>query len=237
MPFDNADDVENYFTHNHSGYCFGDPGNAGSGLAIIGYADLNVAESTSDSVELVINREARGGTKREANENAKAINYSYRRVGNELIFDEVFTVEQGSKFRAQEIKMKLKLPIGKVVYFDKSVKHLLDDVDNTTNTWDGDMVDRRWKMTEKGLKCIDCENLDNIGADNDDSDDIKGKDITINGDGIKVNGKDAEIKIDEDGIRIKTPKSDVEVKNSEEKKKDYGKHKKLQLTKKANPDI
>jgi len=37
----------------------------------MGYASLNVIESNSDSVELVISRIARGYNKKEANENAR----------------------------------------------------------------------------------------------------------------------------------------------------------------------
>jgi hypothetical protein len=92
----------------------------------------------------------------------------------------------------------------------------LDDVDNTTNTWDGDMVARRWIMTEKGLKCIDCENLESVGGRNNDDDD----DIEINSKGIKVNGEDAQIRINKDGIKIKTPKDEIEIKND---KKDTNK--------------
>jgi hypothetical protein len=36
----------------------------------------------------------------------------------------------------------------------------LNDIDNTSHTLDEDMVDRRWKMTDKGLACVDCAGLD-----------------------------------------------------------------------------
>lgn len=220
--FDNADELDVDRRHNN-GYHFGE---IGKNLSIIGFADLDVIESSSDSVELVVNQSAKGGSKKEANANAKAIHYSYQRVGNELIFDELFSVESGSRFRFQELDIKLKLPKGKVIYFDKSVKQLLNDVDNTTNTWDGDMISRRWKMTDKGLQCIDCKDLDNIGdsnKDDDDNEEIKTKNITINDDGIKVNGKDAEIKIDEDGIRIKTQDKDLQINNTEKEKEEFRK--------------
>lgn len=217
MHFENNDDVDTYLSRNHDGYFFGESNNK---LSIIGYAELNVTESNSDSIEMTINRTAHGNTKKEANENAKAIEYSYHQEGNQLIFDEIFLVAEGSKFRAQELDIKIKLPKGKVVYFDKSVKYLLDDVDNTSNTWDGDMVSRRWKMTDRGLKCIDCEDLDK----HDDEDDYhksrkktKKGGITINDEGISVKGSETDIKIDDDGIKIKTPGNDIELKSDESK--------------------
>ncbi len=157
LNYDNNDDLDTYFGKNHSGYQFGE---VKGKLSIIGFAGLDIVESKTDSVELVINYTSRGPTKRDANENAKTIKYSYKQINNQLIFDEIFSVMEGSKFSAQEVDIKLSLPKGKVIYFDKSVRNLLDDVENTTNTWDGHMVGRRWQMTENGLKCIDCEGLD-----------------------------------------------------------------------------
>jgi phage shock protein PspC (stress-responsive transcriptional regulator) len=157
LNYDNNDDLDTYFGKNHSGYQFGE---VKGKLSIIGFAGLDVVESKTDSVELVINYTSRGPTKRDANENAKTIKYSYKQINNQLIFDEIFSVIEGAKFSAQEVDIKLSLPKGKVIYFDKSAKNLLDDVENTTNTWDGQMVSRRWQMTENGLKCIDCEGLD-----------------------------------------------------------------------------
>jgi phage shock protein PspC (stress-responsive transcriptional regulator) len=212
--FDNEDDVESYINHNHGGYYFGE---SDKNLSIIGYADLNVVENTSsDSVEMIITRTSRGGFKKDANESAKNIHYSYKLEGNELILDEVFQVATGSKFRAQELDIKIRLPKGKVIYFDKSVKHALDDIDNTTNTWDGDMINRRWKMTDKGLECIDCENLESVSGHWDHGD--WNEKVTINEHGIRVSEKGTDIKIDEDGIRIKTPEKDLVIKNDENDK-------------------
>ncbi len=208
---DNLDDLENYINKKHKNFCF--PEYNGS-YGIIGFAGLTVVESNTDSVELIINQSSRGNTKREANENARAINYSYQQKGKELSFDEIFIVERGSKFRNQGVDIKLKLPKGKVIYFDKSVKYLLDDVENVSNTWDGDMISRRWKMTDKGLKCIDCENLSSLDSDDDDE-----KDIEINDNGIKVNGKNTQIKIDENGIKIRTPEKDIEVSKDKKEEK------------------
>lgn len=207
MNIDNKDDVENYLSNNSGGYYFGDDNGK---LSVIGYPSLTVSESAGENAELIINRIARGNSKKEANENARAINYSYHQSGNELILDAVFSANSGYKFRTQELDIRLRLPKGKVIYFDKSVKHLLDDIENTTNTWEGNMINRRWQMTDKGLECIDCQDLE------DDDDDIghehfRSKNITIGDDGIKVNGKDAEIKIDEDGIRIKTPEKEYKI--------------------------
>ncbi len=35
-------------------------------------------------------------------------------------------------------------------------RDIINDIDNVTNTWDGDMVEHTWVMTQNGLACIDC---------------------------------------------------------------------------------
>jgi len=195
IQFDNEEDLEINLAGRNDHYFIGTQGKK---LGVLGFAKLNVSGSSTDSVELSIVREARGRTKKDANENAKDIQYTYKQIGNELIFDELFNASLDKKFRAQELSIKIKLPKGKVIYFDKSTKNLLDDIDNTSNTWDGDMINRRWIMTDKGLKCIDCDDMDTL----DDEDEIKAGDITINEKGVQVKGKNKEIKIDENGISV-----------------------------------
>jgi phage shock protein PspC (stress-responsive transcriptional regulator) len=223
--FENVDEIETNFQKNHNNYYLGE---SKSNLSILGLANLDVVESNSDSIELIVYNSAQGLNKQDANQNAKSIKYKFNQIGNQLIFDEIFTVIADQKFRAQRVNMRLKLPIGKVIYFDKSVKHLLDDVGNITNTWDGDMVGRRWKMTDKGLACIDCDDLDS------DSDDEVGESVSkkiviqngeviidetkthsdgvsINDDGIKIKGKDTKIKIDENGIKVNDKDANVKI--------------------------
>ncbi|MBI3502358.1 MAG: hypothetical protein HY063_11245 [Bacteroidetes bacterium] len=56
--------------------------------------------------------------------------------------------------------VEVRLPKGKTIYIGKNMNHILDDVQNETDTWDGDMVGRRWLMGAEELKCMDCEGLE-----------------------------------------------------------------------------
>ncbi|MDX2173895.1 MAG: PspC domain-containing protein [Bacteroidota bacterium] len=223
--FENIEEIETHFQKNHNNYYLGE---SKSNLSIIGQANLDVVESNSDSIELIVYNSAQGLNKQDANQNAKSIKYKFTQNGNQIIFDEIFTVIADQKFRAQRVNMRLKLPIGKVIYFDKSVKYLLDDVSNITNTWDGDMVGRRWKMTDKGLACIDCNGLDS-DSDDEDGESVSKKIVIQNGeviidetkthsngvsiddDGIKIKGKDTKIKIDENGIKVNDKDANVKI--------------------------
>ena len=206
MKFENGDDLEADFPKSRNRYYLGKTAN---GVSVMGTAGLNIVYTENDSIELVITKSSRGSDKREANANARAISYNYSQQGSTVLFDRCFIVDENVKFRKQDVNMILRVPKGKVVKLDKSIANLLDDVDNTTNTYDGDMVDRRWKMTEKGLECIDCKDL--IDADEVRKHKSKDEDIVIDENGIRVSSDETEVKINEDGIHVHTPDKDVHV--------------------------
>lgn len=142
---------------------------------------------------------------------AKHIVYNVTQQNNELVFDDLFRVNSVDKFRKQDVTAILRIPVGTVIYLDKSLESLIYDIENVTNTYDGDMVGRRWKMTESGLVCVDCEGLVSVQeylhgkSDGDDSD----EDVNINVNGVKINAKDASIKVDSNGVNINSKESKV----------------------------
>ena len=126
----------------------------------LGYPDLNIVPSSSDSFELVVYRSARGYDRRDAMENAKGIHYPITVSDSQLTFSNYFTIGEDTRWRAQDVHVELRVPKNKVVYLEGSMRDILYDVDNVSHTLDEDMVGRRWKMTDNGLTCIDCAGLD-----------------------------------------------------------------------------
>lgn len=205
--FTNSVEVEQRLSKGKNDYVFGISGNQ---LTVIGNVDVDIVESNTDSIEVVVYYNSQGESKQIANNNAKNIQYQLKQTGNELLLDQIFSVKAGEKFRAQDVDVKIKLPKGKVIVLDKSLKGLLDNVDNVTNTWDGDMINRRWYMGEKGLSCIDCAGIDTGDESDDDEHYEKGK-VIINGKEINIDDKNTSVKIDKDGIKVKDSDADVKI--------------------------
>lgn len=178
--------------------------NSGKNKLIVGYASLNILPSSTDHFELYIIKKARGEDKRMAVERAKAISYHVQQNGNTLLFDEIFTVNSNEKFRLQDIQVILKVPKGKVIYFDKSLETFIYDVENVTNTYDGDMVNRRWIMNANGLECVDCE-----GIIYDHEEKLAPPPAPPSPE--KINTSDAKVNIDHDGINIKSKEADIHI--------------------------
>jgi phage shock protein PspC (stress-responsive transcriptional regulator) len=182
---------------------------------IIGYAQLNILPASGDKFELYVIKKARGADKRAAVERAKAIDYKIFISDSIIKFNEIFTVAANEKFRIQDIEVILKVPKGKVIFLDKNMAGIINDVENVTNTYDGDMVNRRWIMGPNGLECIDCEGLD---LDDENMQNLKKyHDIPPppappgTPADIKVNANDAKVNIDKDGIHVRSNEADVNI--------------------------
>lgn len=174
---------------------------------LLGHAQLNIIKSQTDKIELVIVKEAKGFDKKEATLRAKNISYRVAQQDSLLLFDDIFQANNADKFRVQDVKVILKVPVGKVVYLDKSLEDFMYDVENVTNTFDGDMVARRWIMTESSLKCIDCKGLDMEDDENQNGYSKAPNPPTIHIDNktIKIDDKhDTKVTIDKNGVHIST---------------------------------
>jgi phage shock protein PspC (stress-responsive transcriptional regulator) len=127
---------------------------------IFGWPRLDIVESETDSFELVIIKSASGTEKKEAQMRARNISYSFYQSDSLLEFAPYFDISSEDKFRAQSVRMVLKVPKGKVIYLSRNMDRLIYDIQNVQDAWNGDMVNRRWIMTSEGLSCIDCEGLE-----------------------------------------------------------------------------
>ncbi|RYD73447.1 MAG: PspC domain-containing protein, partial [Sphingobacteriales bacterium] len=131
---------------------------------------LDIQRSENGKFELVKEYSAHGKDVNEARENAAKINYSFSRNDTQLTFDEIFNIEKGNKWRAQDVKLILKVPVGQIILMQPGMERIIYDIDNTTDTYDDDMIGRRWLMTESGLSCQDCPAKKHKN-ENDDEDD------------------------------------------------------------------
>lgn len=126
----------------------------------LGYPKFDIVMNEVDSVELIAIKTASGIDKKEAFYRAKQISYGVSQKDSLIEFNPQFDIQDGDKWRNQNLRLVLKIPVGKVVFLSGNMKHIINDIDNVTDTYDGDMVNRRWKMTNRGLECVDCEGLE-----------------------------------------------------------------------------
>jgi hypothetical protein len=123
--------------------------------------EFDVVQSKTDSFELVFIRKARGSSKKIAYERAGNFNYTYSQTDSVLNLSNYFELNKNDKWRAQDLKIVLRVPRGKQVFLSRSLRHIIYDIDNVTNTNDSKMMNRRWIMNADGLTCVDCDGINN----------------------------------------------------------------------------
>jgi phage shock protein PspC (stress-responsive transcriptional regulator) len=176
-----------------------------------GHVTLDIIKADGDKFELIQTNIARGLTEKQAFENARSILYNMEQKDSLLSFSNYFPINEKIKYRGQKVKLLLKVPVGKHVHLLEGSEHIIYDIENTTNTYDGDMVGHTWTMTSKGLECLSCS----FNHEENDIINSNGKKVLIKRkrSGIYVNGKqdslvitgddEVKISIDENGIVIK----------------------------------
>lgn len=122
-----------------------------NGMISGAWATADIEASNDSLYHLVLIREAHGSTARSALSRAARIQYNYKQEGDVLSLSPVVSYQAEDKFRCQEARFILQVPMGKSVFLRKNSRPMLDDISNTTDTYDGDMVGHQWTMGPEGL--------------------------------------------------------------------------------------
>lgn len=112
---------------------------------------VDVEPSPDSLFHLISERIAQGRGTKPALIRAEHITHRVEQHGDTLLIAPFLHAPLSDKFRAQRLRLVLQVPTGRAVHFGTNMGFLLDDVDNTTNTLDSDMVGRTWTMTSGGL--------------------------------------------------------------------------------------
>ncbi len=169
---------------------------------------FNIEASEDSLAHIKLRKDANGSNLKEAKMRAEGITYNYRTQGGTLILDDFLTTDIKNKFRDQEVTATLYIPAGTVVSFDDSAYGYAGRrIDNDRGYYRSGVIDHLWKMGDDGeLKCLDCpeETHEDWNEDEDTSGHIK-----MNSEGLDIDlknedGESFEMKIDEDGVKIKT---------------------------------
>lgn len=121
---------------------------------LIARPEFTIYPNDNNKVELKIKKYSNGNNYRNAKNNIAKITYHYYLDGDTLYLDPYFKIEEKGKWRNQEVTASLKIPKGKVVFIDESMLPIIHNIENKTNTWDGDMAGLYWQMMPDGLTQI-----------------------------------------------------------------------------------
>jgi len=173
---------------------------------------VNIYESGNGKIMVKTKKSSNGKSRMDARENANEIVHNFRLEDKDLKLNGYFLSDANNRYREQKIYIDIFIPVGQVIYLDKSTKSFLYDIDNIQDIYDRDMPKHYYKMTEEGLTCLDCdevhENEEEIKLNADSFNmkiDKKGVHIEISDN----NNEKAKVKIDENGILIESSKDSI----------------------------
>jgi phage shock protein PspC (stress-responsive transcriptional regulator) len=125
---------------------------------MIGNPRLDIEKANGEHFVLQIRKGARGRSRESARDYATDLNYNFQQNDSMLVFDPYF-FPNDNKWRNQELMITLKVPEGKRVFIGEGMIDIIYDIENVTNTWDGDMVGKYWEMTPDGLTLVETEEI------------------------------------------------------------------------------
>jgi len=120
--------------------------------AIYGKISLDIEKSRDAEFYLEIEKESKGKSWDDADENAAELNYFFTTRPDEIILDPYFSLESGSKWRFPEVSLTLFVPEGKFIHLDRDTRELLENVYNTDRVSEWKMAGKKWEMMEEGLQ-------------------------------------------------------------------------------------
>jgi len=122
---------------------------------MLGNPRFTIEKSSSDEFLLLVKKRARGSSTEDAQVNVEQIEYNFSQKDSTLKFDPYYFLKDNAKWREQEVSMILKVPEGKSIYLNANMTDIIDDIENTSNMYDPDMVNKTWIMTANGLALKD----------------------------------------------------------------------------------
>jgi phage shock protein PspC (stress-responsive transcriptional regulator) len=127
-----------------------------TGLQSYHHTDLTIKGYDGKEMKLVQRFSAQGSTRKKGAENAQMVTYEVIQQDSVFTFDSNLTFKKDAQFYVQRLDMELFIPYGSTFVIEEEMWRLIDN-----NSWDYDgyrdsNFDKTWKMTEKGLECINC---------------------------------------------------------------------------------
>jgi phage shock protein PspC (stress-responsive transcriptional regulator) len=118
---------------------------------LVGEPRLNVEKSSTDVFSVIVKKSSRGKSISDAKENIQDVVYNFNLKDSSLVFDPNFLISEDGTWRDQKVNITVKVPEGKTIFLSKNMDKIIFDIDNVSNTWDGDMVGKYWEMKPEGL--------------------------------------------------------------------------------------
>ncbi|MCK5371989.1 MAG: DUF2807 domain-containing protein, partial [Cyclobacteriaceae bacterium] len=117
---------------------------------------LRIRSHEDTVIKLEQEFQASGSTRKEAVDNAKMVKYGAAVQDSVFIFDSNLEFTKNAKFRKQQVKTTLYLPLGQKFVLDENMKYLIGSFMYREGFSNNQMSGNTWQFDDEGLSCITC---------------------------------------------------------------------------------
>lgn len=175
---------------------------------------VSVRKSPDKTAYILVEKRARGKSRKEARDRAEKITYKFSVEGSKVMLDNYLVTGTENKLRDQEVEIFVYLPAGVLLKPDESFKEFDYSDDDFFNLhFSGNYL---YRVTEDKVMCLNCppeenEFLDIEGAEVE-VDTVESTTVRINKDGVTIDNHGSEedvqtvktLRINKDGVVVKT---------------------------------
>lgn len=130
------------------------------------HIDIDIVKGKSDQFVLTQFNKARGVTRKQAKELANLIQYPISVSDNVISVPGLFQISKENQWRNQHVELRLEVPEGKTVIYDKGVRGKIHHVKiDREREYPLPSHNYYWKMEESGLVCHDFIKQNNKSED------------------------------------------------------------------------
>ncbi|MEM0517082.1 PspC domain-containing protein [Aequorivita flava] len=128
---------------------------------VIYSTDISLSvKSTKDSIgKIVIEKVAEGNTNLDAKKRAEAIQHNYSYENNNLMLDGFFVTDTSNKYRDQQIKITVYVPVGTVIYSEENTTSYYNYNSNFKELSNWDNQAHYFRILKNKVECLDCEQI------------------------------------------------------------------------------
>jgi phage shock protein PspC (stress-responsive transcriptional regulator) len=120
-------------------------------------ANIEIEGYDGKTIQVITYAKSQGLTRKEAEANAKKVQYKYLQKGNDIRFDTHFSLAD-SRFRAQRMKVKIMIPYGKSFSMTRDFAYYMDNVLESGYFHEEEQdlfIGSLWSFSaDKGLTCL-----------------------------------------------------------------------------------
>lgn len=155
---------------------------------------LWIGKNNDNTLEMIVEKNARGWNQSKASKNSKVIDYSLDYYDNQLIMNDYWISPITHKNKPENVRLKLTVPEGKYIYIDNDLgPYLSHKIKNDRDYFRKRLAGHLWQMQAGELVCQDCEKIN--GEMHFDEDSLE---INLSDDDTVI-----RLNIDENGLEIR----------------------------------